>query len=583
MKCNYCGSEITESTKFCTECGAPVANEPAVQEKPEALNAPVTQPVNIAAPIDPQPVSHSPMPKEKKPLGKKKLGIVAAVVLMLIIIIAFVSVGKKSPGNDEASSSSQKVTLPVSTDYYSDADYVYKYPEMKCGTHSVSKIKVPFIKLDSADAKSANEEIKQLYNDLCDEFAAYSLQYKKDALRLETHYSCFQKGKLMSVIIVSDKMNDSLDYKVSSRYRTFCFDVSDGSRVGFYEFFNSFSFPKAEIDKRAERLINVEYSNLWNNFYYYDSSEAPEFDDISKRSEAEFYERAISSNDGFFFGADGCPNIVFPLYGEENDFQNSVDIVAPVTDIILGYVEENAVGMWNIFNEGENETPMQSLFIGSNGVVSWCDYTFNENGAYYYGSAGTEESKIFFSLEQYGDDSEAIGSFSAVYEYYVSDNTLCFTHIDGDAIFLVPNDSQSIVFTNSDMALSEAWRCPVLDGEMIVDYNFDFHPDGSLDYYVTNMETNEYLISGTGSYEVDFLASDEYVSTNGYYGSNCFVIMLTYSYEQDGEIIYIYSRQIYSLAEDGSLFLTLTEGDEIVPNQSDYLTARFFTLIHSMG
>ena len=81
MKCTKCGSEIKEGAKFCTNCGAPVMDQPEVTQTPEpATNV---QP----APVPNTNVSNS-VPNKKTPWGL----IIGAIILAVAIIAVFVGI-----------------------------------------------------------------------------------------------------------------------------------------------------------------------------------------------------------------------------------------------------------------------------------------------------------------------------------------------------------------------------------------------------------------------------------------------------------------------------------------------------------
>lgn len=63
MKCTYCGEEIREGAKFCTQCGMPVM--PMAQVEPEVpVQEPVQEPV--------QPAEPEPMYRETTPAPEAK-------------------------------------------------------------------------------------------------------------------------------------------------------------------------------------------------------------------------------------------------------------------------------------------------------------------------------------------------------------------------------------------------------------------------------------------------------------------------------------------------------------------------------
>ena len=108
MFCNNCGAELPEGGKFCTKCGTkieaqpveniqqPVQDDTVTNAQQPAYEMPKGQPtyeMPNAQPAYGMPQGQ-PAPKEKKPVNKKLIIIIAAVAVALIIIVgAVVAVG----------------------------------------------------------------------------------------------------------------------------------------------------------------------------------------------------------------------------------------------------------------------------------------------------------------------------------------------------------------------------------------------------------------------------------------------------------------------------------------------------------
>jgi hypothetical protein len=94
--CSDCGAELIEGSKFCTECGKTVEQQPITPVQPEPQEP-------VEKPVEKKQISTPPKTKKKprKKLIMGLLAIIAAVVIILIIIV-YLQGGTGSPGEADS-------------------------------------------------------------------------------------------------------------------------------------------------------------------------------------------------------------------------------------------------------------------------------------------------------------------------------------------------------------------------------------------------------------------------------------------------------------------------------------------------
>lgn len=135
MQCPKCGSQVSDGSKFCGECGTPLAEAAAVTGPPVPSGAavpprePVAQepaaPVSPVMPASPQASAPTPSPQTPPDFGSSKpkrgiapvIGVVAAVIAVVVVaFFAFRGSGTGGSGRGYASADDVARHLTQSVD-----------------------------------------------------------------------------------------------------------------------------------------------------------------------------------------------------------------------------------------------------------------------------------------------------------------------------------------------------------------------------------------------------------------------------------------------------------------------------------
>ena len=125
---------------------------------------------------------------------------------------------------------------------------------------SASDLIVPYINIDSDAAKTANQEIYKLYEDLIDEF---NDNLKNKIAYKIVEYKTYLNSNILSVVITTEQAGTSIPIY---EYYTYNFNLNNGKLLSYKEIYDNIGFEDNNINSNVEKAINnkmkKEYSNI---------------------------------------------------------------------------------------------------------------------------------------------------------------------------------------------------------------------------------------------------------------------------------------------------------------------------------
>ena len=221
------------------------------------------------------------------------IGVLIGIIICLIVVIVLILTGviklkdsEKNSGNnsgDKTTTTVKSIKLDNSKDYVYDADYKYdgqQYTEyakrlggrMKPGNDElnltegvseeqslVSDFKVPYINIDSEDAKKANEEIKNIYIEYAKSFDEPPLWVKSSddptsvGADYYLRYKAFINNDVLSIVIGSCTILSGSS-GLGFTYNTYNFDLKTGKLLYYSDLVSKLGY---SVDESYDKITNV--------------------------------------------------------------------------------------------------------------------------------------------------------------------------------------------------------------------------------------------------------------------------------------------------------------------------------------
>ncbi len=210
--------------------------------------------------------------------SKKKNNPVLVVIMILIIIgcivwmiyylssqgiidVPFFNNNNNVTENDNNNNSNSSIKIDDTKEYVYQAEYgsaeltATSYTLENGEEINAEDLTVPYINIKSADATTANTELKELYEDLVKKFNDNS-QTKTEATTVK--YSSYTTNNILSVVVETKTLSTTTTYD----YYTYNFDLTTGNNVTYTELISKTNLTEDSIKTDVKEILNTYIHNI---------------------------------------------------------------------------------------------------------------------------------------------------------------------------------------------------------------------------------------------------------------------------------------------------------------------------------
>ena len=287
-------------------------------------------------------------------LENKKSNTLVIVILILIILgvialVCYLFFSKKEmKKNNQSDISVEKVSIKLDNtkDYVYDATYKYnnKYTEYsfdeaknkvvvnnevtakdKIETHNDSTLsykynstvqhledlKVPYININSDDAKKVNQELEKLYISYAKKFDNNAEQKDEDGEYYGPDVMCtqvltyknFTSNNILSIV--------TIDYGVCTsqpiqQYHTYNFDLTTGKLLSYKDIYTKVGIKENEMENKVEQAIINKQKEIMKNDDYFETN----FETFKNESITNYKNSIYNNTNKYYLDKDNKLNII---------------------------------------------------------------------------------------------------------------------------------------------------------------------------------------------------------------------------------------------------------------------------------
>ena len=199
----------------------------------------------------------------------KKIILIAVIILIVVIggVLIFTNLGNKNEtqkgemtNKEQLSSQGNMVNTQENTSeskLVSDAKYQNNlsktsYKDSNGKEYSVEDLKLPYINLNSEDAKNVNSSIEETYKKLVNNFKenVEASEQGKMTNDCTSHYNSYVNGDVLSVVIEIEYSN-----RLYKDYYTYNFDVNTLKLLSYEDVYKKAGFTNDNISTKVESSI----------------------------------------------------------------------------------------------------------------------------------------------------------------------------------------------------------------------------------------------------------------------------------------------------------------------------------------
>lgn len=249
--------------------------------------------------------------------NNKKLYIIIGILGVLLILLGGFLVYDKilnnENSNEKTSSGNETLVskLNINKDWIYNADYnlptdkesYYGYSDHS-KLISAKDLVVPYININSNDAKQANKEIYQLYETLINDFNTNS---KEEINFTLVEYKSYINNNILSVVIITESAGT---WNSKHEYYTYNFDLTNGLKLSYEDVYKIAGFNSEDIDLKVEDSITTVMKKKLENYQYSNEENFAMYNNGS----IDNYKKAISNKNLKYFLSNNMElNIIFEL------------------------------------------------------------------------------------------------------------------------------------------------------------------------------------------------------------------------------------------------------------------------------
>ncbi len=185
-------------------------------------------------------------------------------------------------------------------------------------------LKVPYININSDDAKKVNQELEKLY-------MKYAKQFDENAseglmCRLLLNYKTYTNNNILSIIEVdSEQCTDNWHIK----YYTYNFDLTTGKLLTYKDIYTKAGIKENDIENKAEQAIISKQKEEMEDYEYPDNYPDGTNFDTYKNESISYYKKAVQKNTvKYYLGENNKLNIIttFSIPAGMGEFDYNIKI-----------------------------------------------------------------------------------------------------------------------------------------------------------------------------------------------------------------------------------------------------------------
>lgn len=215
---------------------------------------------------------------------------------------------KSSVSTEDNGSSSNivnSIKIDSTKDYVYDSDYKI---ETKKDSYSIgnnvfksSDIVVPYVNINSGDAKKVNNELYNLYSNLIEK---YNINSESGVSYNTVDYKVYKNSNVLSIVIITT--TGGTDVPINNYY-TYSFNTNNGKLLSFSDAYIFVGFSDTNIDEKVKSSITLVMSDKLKGMKTYnvdtgDGSYYPEGTNFDTYNNESFdnYKSSINNNIKFY-------------------------------------------------------------------------------------------------------------------------------------------------------------------------------------------------------------------------------------------------------------------------------------------